>query len=489
MMFRRHLLAGILAGLAAQAFAGPQHVERAERPMPRTATFSADPVDRLKALVAKSRVSGQSAMVLVDMSTGKVLESLNGSRAMPPASVTKVATTLYAINKLGADYHFTTRVLATGPVQNGIVQGDLVLVGGGDPALDSDELVTLIEQVRARGITGITGQFTYYAAALPSLREIDTGQPSHAGYNPGLSGLNLNFNRVYFEWKPKNGRMDLSLQARAERHSPHVRGFSVSAANRAGPIYSYSEKGGADHWSVAAGALKKPGGVWLPVRAPARYAAEVFHTLAHHNGLRLPAPKTARSQPGGTELARFTRRELKLVCRGMLHFSTNLTAEVLGLTASSARSLPASAGKMSAWLRTTYGATSANFRDHSGLADENRVSAQDMAAIVARASQRGLLDGVLRRHFVAGNDPKKPVSDAVEVRAKTGTLNFVRGLSGVIHGRGGKKFAFAIFSADLAARKRIDGTVARPPGTKTFANRARGLEQAVLAAWIRRYAL
>ena len=84
---------------------------------------------------------------------------------------------------------------------------------------------------------------------------------------------------------------------------------------------------------------------------------------------------------------------------------------------------------------------------------------------------------------------KKPVAEDVEVRAKTGTLNFVRGLSGIIHGRQGKKLAFAIFSADLPARARIDNTVARPPGTKTFNKRAVGLEQALLAEWIRRFAL
>ena len=489
MMFRRIFLAAAVAGLATQVFAGPQHVTRAERPEPRGKIFSADPADRLASHIAKSRVSGQSALVLIDMATGRVLESHNPNKAMPPASVTKVATTLYAIDRLGPNFRFVTRVLATGPVAGGKIQGDLVLVGGGDPALDSDEMAGLIQDIRGQGITGVTGQFRYYAAGLPNLREIDRGQPANAGYNPGVSGLNLNFNRVYFEWKPKNGRMDLSLQARAERHSPMVRGFSVSAANRSGPIYRYSEKGGADHWSIAAGALKKPGGVWLPVRAPASYGAEVFHTLAHHYGLVLPAPRATNTRPSGTEIARFTRRELKLVCRGMLHFSTNLTAEVLGLTASSANSLTSSAGKMSSWLRAQYGTSSAKFRDHSGLADENRISAHDMAAIVARAGHHGLLDGVLRRHFVAGSNGKKPVAEDVEVRAKTGTLNFVRGLSGIIHGRSGKKFAFAIFSADMAARSRIDGTQSRPRGTKTFASRARALEQAVLADWIRRYAL
>ncbi len=478
--------------LATQVVAAPQHVARAERPLARPfagVVTDSNPEQRLAALVRKTRVTGHSSMVLIDMSNGAIVESLNATRPMPPASVTKVATTLFAMNNLGPSFRFVTRVMATGPVQGGRVQGDLVLVGSGDPALDSDEMAQMIKDIRAQGITGVTGRFLVYNNQLPNLKEIDAGQPPNAGYNPGVSGLNLNFNRVYFEWNNEGGKLNLSLQGRAEGHSPRVKGIRIAASNRAGPVYKYSSKGGADNWSISAGALRKPGGVWLPVRRPSDYGAEVFRTLANHYGLKLPAPQTVSRTPAGTELARFTRRELKLVCRGMLHFSTNLTAEVLGLTASGQRSLLASGRAMSSWLAQTYGARSATFRDHSGLGESNRISAVDMAQIVSGAGRQGKLDGVLRRHFVASPGKKTPVAEDIEVRAKTGTLNFVRGLSGIIKGRKGKQFAFAIFSSDLAARSKVDGTVSRPPGTKTFSRRAVSLEQAVLADWIRRYAM
>lgn len=489
MIFRRTIVGALATIWATASLAGPQHILHAERPQPRGKTVIASPQDRLAGLIAKSRVSGESSAVLIDVASGRVLETYQGNKPMPPASVTKVATTLFAISNLGANFRFTTRVLATGPVRGGKVQGDLVLVGGGDPALDSDEMASMVKSLRDKGIKGVTGKFLYYANVLPKLREIDAGQPANAGYNPGLSGLNLNFNRVYFEWKPKDGRMTLSLQARAEAHSPHVRGMSVVAANRSAPVYMYSEKGGADHWSIAAGALKKPGGVWLPVRAPATYGAEVFRTLAHHYGVQLPPAREVARLPQGTEVARYTRRELKLVSRGMLHFSNNMTAEALGLTASRQRSLAASARAMSVWLQKNYGATTASFRDHSGLGETNRISANDMARMVADAGRRGQLEGLLRKHFVARPGSKQPVSNKVEVRAKTGTLNFVRGLSGIIHGANGRKLAFAIFSADLPARARADHSVSRPVGTKTFSTRARALEQAILADWIAKYAL
>ena len=50
---------------------------------------------------------------------------------LPPASVGKTITALYALEHLGAGYRFSTRVQATGPVKDGVLRGDLVLVGGG----------------------------------------------------------------------------------------------------------------------------------------------------------------------------------------------------------------------------------------------------------------------------------------------------------------------------------------------------------------------
>ena len=463
------------------ALAGPQHVEKAKRPLARGAQAAPVPQSSLADLAAKYHSEGQSAAVLMDVATGQVMEVWNPDVQMPPASVTKVVTTLYGIDSLGSTYHFTTRILATGPVVNGIIQGDLVLVGGGDPALDSDELVRMIETLRDKGVKGISGKFLYSADALPYLREIDDGQPVEAAYNPSVSGLNLNFNRVHLEWGKGNG---LNPTARAERHAPSVSTVRIEATDRSGPIYKYEEKGGADHWSLAAPAFQKSGSVWLPVRNSAPYAAEVFRTLSRDYGLLLPYPEKSAPPPDGTELARMERRDLDLLCRGMLHFSTNLTAEAVGLKSSGQLNLASSGIAMQLWAKERYGILSPVFRDHSGLGDDNRISAGEMASIISQAGKAGALDGLLRRYFVPAEKGNKPAVEGVDVRAKTGTLNFVRGLSGLIHGKSGQKLAFAIFSANLEERAKIDGTKARQPGAKRFANRARSFEQAVLRRWI-----
>ncbi|HEX4935345.1 MAG TPA: D-alanyl-D-alanine carboxypeptidase, partial [Gemmatimonadaceae bacterium] len=119
-----------------------------------------------------------------DIAAKKVVMSTNGDRLFVPGSTTKVVTMATAMQTLGADYRFRTRVYRTGPIANGIVQGDLVLVAAGDPNLSgrvrdgryafvdqdhsyggpplpTDPLTTLramAQQVAAKGIRGLTGQ-------------------------------------------------------------------------------------------------------------------------------------------------------------------------------------------------------------------------------------------------------------------------------------------------------------------------------------------
>ena len=172
-------------------------------------------------------------------------------------------------------------------------------------------------------------------------------------------------------------------------------------------------------------------------------------------------------------------------------FSTNLTAEVIGLTAgrgeNQAQTLKASGRQMQEWVETSYPVTGFRFDDHSGLNPSNQVNAVGMARLISAASKAGRLDGLLRRYFVSGRNGRGEALEGAEVRAKTGSLNFVRGLAGTITTPNRRRFAFAIFSRDLEARAKVDHREERPAGTRTFANRAKVLEQALLRRWLLSY--
>lgn len=463
------------------------------RPKPRPGTpaarqHAAGP--EAAALVAAANLGGESSVVVADARTGQVLEAVAPDTALPPASTAKAITTLFALERLGTGYRFLTQVLATGPLAGGIIQGDLVLAGSGDPLLDTDDLGDLAAELKAAGVRGCTGRYLVWDGALPEIDEISTDQPEYVGYNPAISGLNLNFNRVYFEWKRQNGGWGTSVDARGERFVPPVRMARVSVADRETPLFTYRNGREAEEWTVAAAALGKGGSRWLPVRHPGRYAAEVFHVLARAQGIDLPAPAIVGQRPAGQVLAQFGSDPLPDVLRGMLRHSTNLTAEVMGLSSSGAGRLAASGAAMTEWAAERLGARG-KFVDHSGLGADSRISALEFAhaLVAAQGTPMAQTFKAVLRDLGAPEEGEKGLGGPVKVIGKTGTLNFASTLVGYIQPASGRELVFAILSADT---KRRDGLSMaereRPPGGKAWLRRARGLQHELIARWAGVYA-
>ena len=85
------------------------------------------------------------------------LASHQGTKPISAASLTKIATTLAALGKLGADYQFVTRVYHTGEIQEGILKGDLIVAGNGDPFFVWEEAISIANTLNQLGIREITG--------------------------------------------------------------------------------------------------------------------------------------------------------------------------------------------------------------------------------------------------------------------------------------------------------------------------------------------
>lgn len=426
-----------------------------------------------------------SGFVVLDADSGQILESHEPDATLPPASVAKTVTSLFALDRLGPQFRYRTRVVITGPIEAGMVQGDLILCGDGDPTLQTDQLGDLVAAMSAQGIIGITGNYLLWGGSLPNLREISDEQPAQVGYNPAISGLNLNYNRVNFEWKRKAaGEWTTTMDARGDRFMPLVKKIRMKVVDRAAPIFTYNEEPLTEDWSVAASALGKGGSRWLPVRQPARYAGEVFRTLAEARGIRLPDAQAAKAVPAGQEVAAVESAPLADILREMLRYSTNLTAEAVGLRASGAVTLEASGKAMTDWLRVRFGVTS-EWHDHSGLGSKSRVTARDMAKILLEARQAGLgLEPILRNQGSRDAKGKEIPNSPIRIAAKTGTLNYVSGLAGYVLPPQGRALVFAIASADTAKRDLLSMDEREsPPGGDAWLGRARNLQQQLLRRW------
>lgn len=486
---RRIFLTG-LGAVAGPGLAWAGAPQTSLRPHPRMVGLLRRSPTGPEALIAGSGVSGDVAFAVADVKTGLVLEGARAADGLPPASVAKALTSLYALDVLGPEFSFQTRLLATGPVTKGVLQGDLVLAGGGDPTLDTVALAEMAKQLKAAGVREVRGDFIVYHGALPYVRSIDPEQPDHVGYSTSVSGIALNFNVVHFEWKRGSKGYAVTLDARAKGYRPDVEIARMRVIKRKLPVYTYKDGGGVDEWTVASQALGSGGARWLPVRQPALYAGDVFRTLARTQGIVLKQARPALTLPGDARvLAQHNSAPLGKILRDMLKYSNNMTAEMVGMTASAARgrkpvSLRDSADQMNKWAAETYGMEGARLVDHSGLGDASRIPPQDLVRALVQVGQRGILRPLLKPFPMRDAKGRIDKAHPITVSAKTGTLNFVSGLGGYIKAADGTELAFAIFTADPDQRAKIDREEReRPPGARAWNRRSRKLQQKLIERW------
>lgn len=143
------------------------------------------------------------AAVVIDLKTGKIVAEHNAGLPLVPASVTKSVTIATTLHKTGPDYRYHTRVYATGPINDGVLEGNLLVVGGGDPSLGADVepkgtdiCGEIIEALRHRGVKEIAGNILTECEIFPAPAtppSWSSGDLSHA-YGTGCHGLNFRRN-------------------------------------------------------------------------------------------------------------------------------------------------------------------------------------------------------------------------------------------------------------------------------------------------------
>ena len=439
----------------------------------------------LAPLAATGFENAVTGYIVTDLDDGSVLASQRADDAFLPASTAKIATAVAALEILGGDHRFETSLRLSG--------SGLYLVGGGDPLLAVEDLMSL-----AQASTGITqARFFYDDSLLPRATEIDTGQSSSVVYNPGVSALSLSFNRRRLVWGTKPGGGLLAFALPGSDLAP-LRALPGKGA----PLFHRFETPDGPSWSVTA---RKAGSTWLPVRRPALFTAFLFRELAAMRGLVLTEPEARAAPADSRTVARHSGPRLVDIVTLSLQYSNNLVAELIGLGASRKladrpETLAASAARLQAELDRRLGndGTEWQLDRHSGLSSRARTSPRRMAALLHYAAGRRY-GGRSFQSLLPISGWKGPLADweddpalAFRVWAKTGTMYYGRGLAGYLHAASGRQLAFALFTSDLEERRRLD-TLGPEPGAEERAQaddwlaRARALERNLLKRWIRAF--
>ena len=171
------------------------------------ATLPKPVLDALK----RANIPLSSVGVVVQQTDARTsLLSHNAGREMNPASTMKLLTTLASLETLGPAYQWKTEAYLDGELQNGVLQGNLVFKGYGDPKLTIEQFWLWLRELRQRGLQEIRGDIvldrSFFEAASHDPAEFDN-DPTRA-YNVGPNALLLNFNAMRLRLVPDATKTD-----------------------------------------------------------------------------------------------------------------------------------------------------------------------------------------------------------------------------------------------------------------------------------------
>ena len=490
----RTLLASLVVALAGASGAAAKDGGKARRYETKGLTDAA--------LTKRLRIPMASiGYLVVDAKTGEVLASKQPTDLFTPASAIKVPTTVAALSILGGDHRFETTLLVTGTVQNGVLKGDVILRGGGDPVLTTDDYRGFVGALKAAGIQRVAGRFLYDSSLYPATPYIEKTHAQTVAYNPGIAALSLNFNRVKLKWT--RGRKPDSLDAAAYSKTDKTEikvdflSFGLAREKQDAPHGLILHRNGEGYRWLLVRHARRRGEIWLPVKRAAYHAAHVFRKFAGQNGVALPEPTPSATPKQARVIYTHRSDPLPRIVHRVLRYSNNMAAELVGLAAANRLAsypltIRSSSVLLAKWMAGKTNDTSwagYDVHNHSGLSRDTRVSPTQMVSILRYASTKrygGLAYAdLLRPYYVGGGRRERNFPRHIRVLAKTGTINYVRALAGYLTARSKRQLIFALFISDYRAREvaAAQKTRHKPLWARRWLWRTRQLQRGIVRRW------
>ena len=440
-----------------------------------------------------SLVHGQWSLYVLDTETGKTIIDINGQKSLAPASNLKLVTSAVALSILGEEKQFTTSLEYTGVLNSyGILSGDLIINGEGDPTLGSSSfenatpMDTLIDEwvqaIKSEGIKEIKGQiigddsYLDYMPVPPEYYWRDMGNY----YAAGTSGLSINENLYYLFFKPARVVGDEAIVIRTE---PLVPGLTFINHMKTGPVgsgdngfiyaapwqYTHQLEG-----TVPAG--KKEFSIKGALPDPANFCAQLLHRRLSENGI------TIHGQPTTTRETNIPKKKrtifysvisapLKDIVYMFNKRSVNFYGEqlirIVGREIKGTGSLENGIEATEEWLEDKHIYTDGLFlHDGSGLSRANATPTRFLAELLDVVASEPFFESYYNSLSIAGDpndigymsDMCSGTSAAYNLRAKTGSINRVRAHSGYVRSKSNKLLSFSMIANEYVGSR---GTVDR----------------------------
>ncbi|MBL8232990.1 MAG: D-alanyl-D-alanine carboxypeptidase/D-alanyl-D-alanine-endopeptidase [Bryobacterales bacterium] len=465
--------------------------KKSSKPPSKTVAKTVPPAPRLTTarridtlLATKEAQSARWGIQVRSLATGAIVYEHNPDQRLTPASNTKLFSSALAMTRLGPNHKFLTRIVATRrPDAEGRIDGDVRLLGGGDPTLsgraypyrkddEGSNPVEPIEQLAAElirlGVREIRGNIVgddrlFIHAPYPEGWTIDD---SLWEYGAPVSALPFNDNAFMLSIRPGEATGDLARLAVNPPSLPLWIDNRVVTAENGRSNVQVDRSPGSRQLRVTGTVSMKSNGVrqLLAVDDAALYAAHVFRDVLTQKGIAVRGVaealhRTSVDEPlieEGVELARRESPPLVEVARVVNKVSQNLHAEILLREVARVRRQEATreAGlkEMDTFLEEVgIKPDEVHFEDGSGLSRRTLLTASALVRLLTymdRSPHREAWDTLLP---VAGYDGTlarrfDQAEQARVIHAKTGTLATTNALSGYLTTRRGARLAFSIIA-------------------------------------------
>jgi D-alanyl-D-alanine carboxypeptidase/D-alanyl-D-alanine-endopeptidase (penicillin-binding protein 4) len=432
------------------------------------------------AALARAKVPRDAVTMLVADADGVRPPRLAWRTQAPvnPASIMKLVTTYAALDVLGSAFTWTTPVYVDGPVQDGVLDGNLYIKGQGDPTLVLERLWLLLRRVEGLGIRSIHGDIVLDRSAF-ALADTDPAAFDGEGsrpYNAAPDALLINFKSVVMTFVPNRGTQSAQVD-----FAPPLAGVAMQAAVPLsnGDCGDWRATLGADFADPArigfAGSYPAACGekVWPVAYAdPRSFALRAVGGLWAEMGARLTGKVREGAVPAGlAPVFEAVSPPLAEVIRDINKYSNNVMAQqlflTLGLQQKKRGTLEAARSTLRQWWneRIGTGEGQPTFDNGSGLSRDERISAAELGKLLQVAWRSPLMPELMSSLPASGVDgtlKKRPLRSGGAAHLKTGTLRDAAGVAGYVLGASGHRWvvvAIANHGNAAAARPAFDALV------------------------------
>ena len=435
------------------------------------------PVSVTQVMAVEHLPPGAVSFVIMDPDSDRVVMSLNAETPRSPASTIKTVTTYAALDMLGPAFTWRTSAWARGTQNAGVLDGDLILQGGGDPYITLERWWSFVQALRATGLKSIRGDVVIDNTAF-SLPPEDPGafdgRPNRS-YNVLPDALMVNFQSIEFRLAANADTRRVDVVASPspgnlaiDNHIRFVPGRCQGGAGRV-DFQVASARWDRVVFSGALSPLCAPQSFTRVLLQPATYAFGTFVELWRESGGEFLGELRVEAKPADAKpLLTFESLSLGEIVRLTNKFSSNLMARHLLLTLGSERyGAPATLEKggtaIAEWGREHgFDLQGLDIDNGSGLSRSTQISVRQLATILSAAYHSrfapefmaslplGGLDGTLRSRMKG--------SPGGSVRLKTGHLDAVSGVAGYVTASSGKTYVLA----SLVNHVRADDGAAEP---------------------------